>query len=340
MNANLSAMHGRWRARRLWWLLGVALAAGCAARPSPFSRASVYSELRERYPAVRLPPATPPAGIALHEGLPYVTRADRELLLDVYRPRAPLPLPAVLVVHGGGWERGDRSMERPFAQQLAARGFVTATVEYRLGEPGRFPNALFDLKAAVRWLRRHASAYGIDPGRIAALGGSSGGHLVALLGATNGVARFEGDSAVESSSVGAVVDIDGLVDFTGQALLDKELRTPGAPTRFLGGPFATRADVWRDASPLTHAGPNSAAMLFINSTAPTPILPGRPEMCRALLAQQIPCETTVLANTPHPFWLVSPWFETTLDRAARFLQARLAQTEPGKKSASSEPDDP
>jgi pectinesterase len=207
---------------------------------------------------------------------------------------------------------------------------VTATVGYRLGPAGRFPNALFDLKAAVRWLRSNAGDLRLSAARIGAVGASAGGQLVALAGATNGDSAYEDATAPATagspdvtSDLAAVVDIDGLADFTGADLLAKERREAGAPTQFLGGGFDTRAETWRAASALFHVGPKSAPTLFINSTGPSPILPGRTEMRDRLRALGIDSEIVVVPGTPHPFWLVNPWFTSTVDAAARFLHRHL-----------------
>jgi pectinesterase len=262
--------------------------------------------------------------VTAREGVVYSEPAGQPLALDLYAPTEGAPHPAVIVVHGGGWERGDRAMERPFAKRLAAAGYVTAPVSYRLGPAGRFPNALYDLKAAVRFLRAHAAEYGIDPERIGAVGGSAGGQLVALLGASNGVARLEGAATdPEQSRVRAVVDIDGLASFSGPDLLAKEFHSPGAPTRFLGGSFQARPDAWHDASALSHVGVKSAPTLFLDSSAPTPILPGRPEMRDALLAHGVASELVQLPGTPHPFWLVEPWFSRVIAESTRFFGAHL-----------------
>jgi acetyl esterase/lipase len=296
-----------------------------SAPPRPFTRETALADARKQYPNAALPVDVLPDGVSAEENVRYDERASPSLFLDVYRPRGTSLAPAVLIVHGGGWDRGARTMERPFAKRLAALGFVAVPVSYRLGEKGAFPKALFDLKAAVRFLRANAERFGIDPEHLGALGGSAGGQLAALLGATNGVAAFEGPGANDgpSSAVQAVVDIDGLVDFTARELVEKEARSPGAPTRFLGGSFRERGATWRAASALTHAGPNSAPTLFIDSTAPTPILPGRQAMSEKLQRAGVESSIVTLPNTPHPFWLLEPWFEPTLREAARFLKRHL-----------------
>ena len=298
-------------------------AGGAAA--APFTRGTVLAEVVARHPGATLPPDALPPGVSAAEDLVFARAGDAALALDLYRPEAGGPFPAVLIVHGGGWEAGDRRMERPLAQRLAALGYVAAPVDYRLGAAGRYPAALDDLKSAVRWLRAHAGDWRIDPARIAAVGGSSGGQLVALLGATNGMPAFEGAVGERgaSSAVQAVVDIDGLADFTEPAFVAAQAAHPSAPTRFLGGTCRERSAVWREASALTHVGPASAPTLFLNSTAPTPVLPGRPEMRDRLHALGIDAEIIVFPDTPHPFWLVQPWFERVVAEIDRFLRREL-----------------
>lgn len=308
---------------------------GCRTRKDrPFTRAGVLAELRDRFPGVSLPPDEAVPGIDSRLDLCYARRDGRDLLLDVFMPTGAGPYPGVIVVHGGAWKSGDRAMERPLARQLAARGFVTATVDYRLGPAGRFPNALLDLKAAVRWLRSNAGAYRLSAARIGAVGASAGGQLVALAGATNGDPAYEDASASAAAGsedvttdLAAVVDIDGLADFTGADLLAKEKGHPGAPTQFLGGGFDTRAETWRAASALFQVGPKSAPTLFINSGGPSPtsspISPGRTEMRDRLRALGIDSEIVVFPGTPHPFWLLNPWFAPTVDAAAGFLHRHL-----------------
>ena len=128
----------------------------------------------------------------LHEKLD-VTYArygdDRTLEMDIYRPKKTWgTLPAIVCIHGGGWAKGNRLNHARVAQALAARGYVAATISYRLSGEAQFPAQIHDCKAAVRFLRANANEYGIDSDRIGAIGLSAGGHLVALLATSNGVA--------------------------------------------------------------------------------------------------------------------------------------------------------
>jgi acetyl esterase/lipase len=137
--------------------------------------------------------------------------------MDVYYPdSANGPSPVVVFVHGGGWRGGDKGavLRHDALPELRQRGYLVASVNYRLVPEFRFPTMIEDTKCAVRHLRANAATYGLDPSRIGAWGTSAGGHLVALMGVTDGSEGFEGDGgyAEQSSRVQAVVDMYGATE--------------------------------------------------------------------------------------------------------------------------------
>ncbi|MFM8891420.1 MAG: alpha/beta hydrolase fold domain-containing protein [Planctomycetia bacterium] len=164
---------------------------------------------------VRLAVRPPEDDLSVHEDITYNVLGTRALLLDLYTPktRPDAPLPVVLFVHGGGWLDGSHRVDRPVAMSLAKKGFAGIAVEYRLGREARFPAAVWDVKAAVRWVRKNAAAYGLDPDRIVVAGGSAGGNIAGLVGVTSGDPRFEGDGQHRdvSSDVSGVISLDGAI---------------------------------------------------------------------------------------------------------------------------------
>lgn len=293
-------------------------------RMAAFNTANAERQVMPRYPQVTRPKETKTLNVTATEDLTYATVEGHDLQLDLYRPAGRVIMPAVLILHGGGWDSGSRQMERPLARELAWRGYAAIPVSYRLGPAGHFPAAVYDVKSAVRWVRNHAEHYGIDPAHIAIMGGSAGGQLAALVGASNGDAALEGDvgERTGSSVVQAVVDIDGLADFTGPELLAQQKAKPSAPTRFLGD-YATHPEVWKEASALYHVSKASAPTLFLNSSGTSPILPGRPAMRDQLRALGIASDLIVFPDTPHPFWLFEPWFDRVAAETDKFLSAHL-----------------
>ncbi|GAB3399326.1 hypothetical protein GCM10027515_05530 [Schumannella luteola] len=126
------------------------------------------------------------------------------------------PQPAILLVHGGSWRRGDKAelTWRSICQWIAKNGYVVANADYRLAPQYTFPAAITDLQQAVRWMRLPAQQdrFRIDPKRIGAMGGSAGGNLVSLLG-TRGSGPTD-----ENARVSAVAELSGPIDLTGVAV--------------------------------------------------------------------------------------------------------------------------
>jgi len=136
--------------------------------------------------------ATIPASVVFEPNRTYSRPTPGiELKLDLARPKDKTgPFPAVVCVHGGAWISGNRKA-LPIILELASRGYVGITIDYRLATTAPFPACVRDVKTAVRWLRENAKAYNIDPDRIAVVGYSAGGHLAALLATTEGLTCFE-----------------------------------------------------------------------------------------------------------------------------------------------------
>lgn len=155
-------------------------------------------------------PNTPPP-FTLFPALQYGEASDMPpwsapLYLDLLSPSPLLmaPAPAVIYLHGGGWSEGERSSGLfPWLNPLlAAHGFITVSITYRLSHLAPFPAQIHDVKAAVRWVRAHADQYQIDPARIGVWGDSAGGQLAALLGVTGDVPDLEGHCRFSSYSGG------------------------------------------------------------------------------------------------------------------------------------------
>src|SRR4029078_10673695 len=134
--------------------------------------------------------------------------------LDIYVPKADGVYPTILLIHGGGWKQRQIEADKPLAERLALRGYVVAQVAYRLSTEAKYPAALHDCKAALRFLRAHAAEYKIDPTRIGCAGGSAGGHLRGPVGLTRGLKELEGDGGNpdQSTKIEACVVMAGGMD--------------------------------------------------------------------------------------------------------------------------------
>ena len=211
--------------------------------------------------------AAPPDSVLWEEGIEYSTPDGESLALNIARPKAESGLrPAVLCIHGGGFRAGKRESYDALCIKLAEKGFVAATVTYRLAPQHQFPAAVHDCKAAVRWLRGNASKYKIDPRKIGVTGGSAGGHLAQFLGVTAHVPQFEGTggNADQSSSVTCVVNVYGPSDFTKS--YGKSVDAHEVLPLWFGGNLETELKRHIIGSPLYWVTPDAAPTLCIHGT--------------------------------------------------------------------------
>jgi acetyl esterase/lipase len=207
----------------------------------------------------------------------------RPVRMDIYAPRdRGTPRPAVLWVHGGGWSRGDARTSGAYANwpavlaSLAARGFVVASIDYRLSGEAKFPAQIQDVKAAIRHLRVEARALGIDPSRVYLWGGSAGGHLASLAAVTCGVADYEPQpstgrlsrreiSALKGTKAPPVDDcVQGAALWYG--IFDLEHVPNVNVAGLLGCDPSICRDIARAASPLYRIGKYVPPMLLIHGT--------------------------------------------------------------------------
>ena len=288
-------------------------------KDTSYNLQSAYRQIKKDYPQVTPVKASLPKGVRFQTSVVYARVGNRELHVDVFYParKRKKGCPGVLLIHGGGWRSGSREMEVPMAQQLAGKGFVAVAVEYRLSPEAPYPASVYDLKAALRWMRANASACGLDTSRIAAYGCSSGAELASFLGTTNGMAQFEGaeGNAQHSSRVQAVLNIDGIVSFVHpEASAEGEMAG-----QWLGGLRDVNWKNWKEASPLEYANAQTPPFLFVNCTIPR-FHAGRDDLFKILDKAGIYHETHTIPNSTHSFWTVHPWFEETLKYSTAFLR--------------------
>jgi len=241
------------RQRPRWAVLGARAAAwGVLVGASAFL---VRAEVRE--------PGTP-AGIIAYTEIVYRHDGGRAPRLDLYVPTDPIPTggrPALIAIHGGGWCGGRKDGYGRLAAVFAQHGYVVAAIGYRLATPKEpaWPANLDDCRAAVRWVRRHAADYGIDPDRISALGASAGGHLAALLGTMP-----DG----HDTRVAAVINFYGPTDLAAIVRQSPAARLPVA--RLLGADPDRNPGRTADGSPVTHVtGDDPPVLMFYGADDPT-----------------------------------------------------------------------
>jgi acetyl esterase/lipase len=211
-----------------------------------------------------------PAGMTFVGDVAYGETGGEALLLDYLTPD-PLPasaLPALVWIHGGGWEAGDKraGWVESLGPDMAQAGFVSFSINYRLSDQATFPAQLHDVKAAVRWVRANADELGVDPERVGVWGHSAGGHLAALLGTTGDQPELEGTSGSPgfSSRVQAVIAVSPPTDFLEIPADWPYVEPRRATEKLVDGPLEERRELVRLANPIAHIRPGMPPFLIIH----------------------------------------------------------------------------
>jgi acetyl esterase/lipase len=257
--------------------------------------------------------------------------------LDIYLPSRPAGeklSPAVVWIHGGGWTGGTKNEARAkeICTTLANAGYVALNVDYRLGN-GAWPMNLHDCKNAVRFLRRHAAEYHVDPDRIGVAGGSAGGHLALMVGFTSSVKELEPETPYPgvSSAVRCVIDMYGISNLLtrreteARGHVTDKVRPPG-PVRVFGD--AGRTAVYRLASPVIHITRNSPPTLILHGTIDATVDTEQSRELAAVLAQNgVPHELVMVEGAGHTFdwetWSTKPLSRDLRPVALAFLEKHL-----------------
>src|SRR5471032_2580653 len=160
-------------------------------------------------------------------------------------------------------------------------------------------------------------------------GALSGGQIASLAGVTGHLDQFDPGAAgsAVSSAVQAIVNIDGLSDFTAEAALkyeDDPAKQPSAAGAWFGGRYAEKAALWAEASPIRYVRPGMPPILFIASAQPR-FSVGREAMAARMTQAGVANRTLVLPDTPHSFWLFDPWLQTTVEATLAFLNQQMPQ---------------
>ena len=273
-------------------------------------------------------------------GVTFATHDGVALLGDLYLPEGAGPHPAVIAVHGGGWQQGTRAGYRHWGPYLATRGIALFAVDYRLAKPNQksFPEAVHDIRAAVQYLRGSAATLKLDPKRIALMGDSAGAHLAALVALAGDAPLFAGayredEFAKESTRVKAVIGLYGVYDMAAQWQHDLVARPRDQITeKFLGAAPIDNRRIYFDASPISYAtrDNNQTAFLIAYGTEDdvVDVATQSTAFVTALKQASIFVRTSIVQGAPH-FWGGDPIEEPAsfsgffAPRLMRFLAERL-----------------
>jgi acetyl esterase/lipase len=207
-----------------------------------------------------------PSDVVVERGIDYTSIPHGKLAMDVARPKSPGKYPGIVLIHGGGFSAGNRDSYLPMAIRLAQNGYVAAAVSYRLTPIVQFPLPLYDVKAAVRFLRANSSKFDVDKEHMGAIGASAGATWSQFLAVTRNMPQFEGAGAhrEQSSSVDCAISYYGRSDM--RRAYEGSRNAGEALPPLLGGDRMNALDAHFRASPLNWVNPDSAPILAVHGT--------------------------------------------------------------------------
>ena len=247
-------------------------------------------------PLLLLAAGTAVAAPALQTDIEYGQAGSTSLRLDACVPDGPGPFPAVILVHGGAWNAGDKSggpskgYMAPMQDPLTRGGFAWFSINYRLAPKYRYPADVEDVETAIRWVKTHATEYRVDPRRIALSGESAGAHLIAMA-----VVR-----ATDATRVAAVVPFYGPFNLLGRAQPGQPLASNMVDLFGLKVMDAQAERVLHDASPVFFVKPGLPPFLLVHGTADSKV-PFRQstDLQAALRKAGVPCDLLQIEGGDH-----------------------------------------
>lgn len=276
---------------------------------------STYVKLIKKYPFIKIAEANKGVNDKQIENVIYYKDKNRALHLDAFFNTNKKNNPGVIMIHGGGWRSGNKNQMRVLSQEITTKGYSCFAIEYRLSLEAKYPQAIYDVKNAIKFIKDNAKRFHVDPDKIAVLGCSSGGQMAALIGATNEDLAFEDAKykSKSSSKVQAIIDIDGILAFKHPESEEGEMAA-----FWLNGTYEENPENWKQASALSHVDKNTPPTLFINSSFDR-FHAGRDDMIAILNQNKIYSEVQTIKKSPHSFWFFQPWFDETVEYTTQFL---------------------
>jgi len=267
--------------------------------------ASVEKEVQKKSKAAK-PPLEIPADIPHELDVSYL-EGDRKEKADLYLPmnlQSGQKAPALILIHGGGFNDGDKRRYREinFGTNAAKRGYLAMSINYKLRKSKgqvTWPQCIYDVKEAVRWLKLNADKYHIDPERIGALGGSAGGNLAFMLATTGLGDGFEGEGTRTniSTKIACGVDFYGAVDLMSYKSDRARPDTNKPEMAMFNKTKAEAPDLYLRGSPTSYIRTNVVPLLMVHGTGDSTVLPNQSQLLRSkLLEAGLPCPEYTIMN--------------------------------------------
>ncbi len=304
-------------------LIAMAIQAGeLISVDDSYTISSRFESYRKQDPKLALPDVRFVQGQQILFDRVYRRLGKRELHLDVFKAADAKPLhPGIVLVHGGGWRSGNKSHFYALANRLAQLGYVVILPEYRLSAEARYPAGLEDINHVIVWTKTHAAELGLDLNRLVLGGASSGGQMASLLAYTAEKPLYKAGVEAADTRVAALIDLDGVLDFTDPLALASENKKgqQSAAALWLGGSYEQISEIWRTASAVSHVSTTSVPTLVISS-GQLRFTTGKDALFSHLARLNIPTRYYQFDNIIHTYWLFEPYLTETVTQIDGFLQ--------------------
>ena len=297
--------------------------------PPPYEPFDVYglfliSVAVQETPLVMNPVAPVPESVEQMTDVVFKTVGDERLALDLYWPKGDrTPNPLILIIHGGYWKTGDKSVHVQQGIEFAELGYTVASVNYRLSAEHKFPSNIEDVFDAVRFLSANASQYNIDPQRIVTYGGSAGGHLSAFIGLAANTDGRDYNKGIDPEAFKGVISLYGMHDLT----LSIQREHPFT-VQYIGRPYQTGDEDYRDASPVNHVDSDDPPVLVVHGSLDGSVSVRNSDALSAQLESAgISYTYDRVEGWPHAMDFFSPIYERTTWHVYKFLMENMPSDE-------------
>ena len=269
-----------------------------------------------------------PKGTIIERDIVYAKNGEREMLLDVYRPKSEKPLPLVIWFYGGAWDWGNKDRSQPLIPMLSG-GYAIAGVTHTKSKEEIFPAVINDCRAAVSFLRLNAKRFNLDPKRFGAAGESSGGHLTALLATTSDTKEFQKHPVTQkaSSAIQAASPWCGPTDFLklNDVKASQDYSNPrSAPSRLVGKPIKQAPEKCKQANPITYVTKDDPPCFIVHGDRDFVVPLNQSELLHAALEKAgVPSTLHVVNGGEHGFSKLTPANDEIVKKVMEFFDRQF-----------------
>ena len=293
-------------------------------KPFPVYGVFLMSVAAQKTPLVMNPFMDVPANVLQTKDVTFKESGGEKIGVDVYQPKNDkTPNPLVLIIHGGYWKAGDKSVHVQQGIEFAEMGYTAASVNYRLSDKSKFPANIEDIYDSIKFLTDNAKKFNIDPDRIVVYGGSAGGHLAGFIGlAANTKGRIY-NTDINPKAFKGIISLYGMHDLTLQIQREHPFTQ-----QYIGGTFEELPSKYRDASPIYHVDSEDPPVLLVHGSIDGSVsVQNSDALAETLKENGIKHTYDRVDGWPHAMDYFSPIYERTTWFVHKFLKENMPSDE-------------